>query len=225
MGKINNKIQLYNYYRSSCSYRVRIALHIKNISFEYIPVHLIKNGGEQHSEEYKRLNPEGQVPCLVHNNHVITQSMAILQYLEDLYPSPVLFPKEKKTQVISLCEIINSGVQPLQNLTVLKYLKTNWSRREEDRNKWLRFWIQKGLSAVEKKVRENKWGPFAIGRTITAAELFIIPQIYNAKRFNVNLKNFPKLLAIEELCQNFPAFKKAHPDTQPDSPSDSRKKE
>ena len=225
MRRTNNKIKLYSYYRSSCSYRVRIALHLKNIHFKYIPVHLLKNRGEQNSEEYKSLNPEGQVPCLVHNNLVITQSMAILQYLEDIYPSPVLFPKEKKAQVISLCEMINSGIQPLQNLKVLEYLKTNLSGRTVDRNKWLSFWIQKGLSTVEEKLKNNKGGPFAIGRTVTAAELFIIPQIYNAKRFNVNLKNFPRLLAIEDLCQNLPAFKKAHPDTQPDSPSDSRKKE
>ncbi len=220
---MNNKIKLYSYYRSSCSYRIRIALYLKKIPFEYIPVHLTKSGGEQNSEEYKKLNPEAQVPCLIHNNQVLTQSMAILQYLDDIYPSPSLFPKDKKAQIISLCEIINSGIQPLQNLKVLKYLKTSYSGRQKEITQWLSFWIQNGLSSVEKKARENKCSPFAIGNSITAAELFIIPQIYNARRFNVNMNNFPKLLEIEELCKHLHPFKKAHPDQQPDSPWQSRK--
>lgn len=220
---MNNKIKLYSYYRSSCSYRVRIALYLKNIPFEYIPVHLIKKGGEQNSEQYKKLNPEGQVPCFIHKDHILTQSMAIIQYLDDIYPSPSLFPKDKKSQIISLCEIINSGIQPLQNLKVLNYLKTNWSGKKEDIIQWIRFWIQNGLSSVEKKIKENKYRPFAIGNSLTAAELFIIPQIYNAKRFNVNLKIFPRLLEIEELCQHLPFFEKAHPDQQPDHPLNLRK--
>lgn len=220
---MNNKMKLYSYYRSSCSYRVRIALYLKNIPFEYIPVHLIKKGGEQNSEQYKKLNPEAQVPCLIHNDRILTQSMAILQYLDDTHPSPSLFPKDKKTQIISLCEIINSGIQPLQNLKVLKYLKTNYSGRQKEITRWLSFWIRNGLSSVEKKVEENKYSPFAIGNSVTAAELFIIPQIYNARRFNVNMNNFPKLLKIEQLCQHLHPFKKAHPDGQPDSPVPSRK--
>ena len=216
---MKNKIQLYSYYRSSCSYRVRIALYLKNIPFEYIPVHLLKNEGEQKS--YKKLNPEGQVPCLVYNNQAITQSMAILQYLDDIHPRPLLFPEEpiQKAQVISICEIINSSTQPLQNLKVLKYLKSHWQKKELDRKKWLQFWIQEGLSSVEKKIEKNKQSSFAVGRNLTAAELFIVPQIYNAKRFNVNLKNLPRLLAIEELCQHLFAFKKAHPNIQPDNPN------
>ena len=223
MLTMNKKIKLYSYYRSSCSYRIRIALYLKNISFEYIPIHLLKNGGEQKSERYKKLNPEAQVPCLVHNNQILTQSMAILQYLEDIYPSPALFPKNEKAQIISLCETINSGIQPLQNLKVLKYLKTNWSGRERNITQWLSFWIQNGLSSVEQKVKENKYRPFAVGNTLTAAELFIVPQIYNARRFNIDLKTFPRLLEIEELCQHLHPFKKAHPDQQPDSPLSLRK--
>ena len=221
---MKDQMQLYSYYRSSCSYRVRIALYLKNISFKYIPVHLVKNRGEQNSEQYKQLNPEGQVPSLAHKGQVITQSMAILQYLEDIQPHPVLFPPLQKTQVISICEIINSNTQPLQNLKTLQYLKTHWQMGKQDKKKWLNFWIREGLSAVEQKVRKNKQSPFAVGRTLTAAELFIVPQIYNAKRFNVNIKDFPRLLEIEEICQFLPAFQKAHPDTQPDTPPDQRKK-
>ena len=120
---MSQKIKLYSYYRSSCSYRVRIALYLKGIPFEYVSVHLLKKGGEQRSLQYRELNPEGQVPCLVHNNKAIAQSLAILQYLEDIYPLPSLFPNQpaKKAEVISICEIVNSGIQPLQNLKVLQY--------------------------------------------------------------------------------------------------------
>ena len=215
---MKNQIQLYSYYRSSCSYRIRIALYLKNIPFEYIPVHLLKDGGEQKSKQYQKLNPEEQVPCIVHNNQVIAQSMAILQYLEDLCPNPTLFPKKGKIQVINLCEIINSNIQPLQNLKVLKYLKSHYQISEHQKIQWIKFWIQNGLSSLEKKITENKLSPFAVGRQLTAVELFIIPQIYNAKRFNINLKPFPRLLQIENLCQTLPAFQKAHPDVQPDSP-------
>ena len=218
-GKKESDIYLYSYYRSSCSYRVRIALYLKNIPFKYIPVHLLKGGGEQNSKSYKKLNPEGKVPCLIHNNQTITQTMAILQYLEELYPKPALFPKTLKAQIMSLSEIINSSIQPLQNLKVLKYLKTRWQITELEKKKWIAFWIQEGLWALEKKVLENKQSFFAVGRSLTAVEVFLIPQLYNARRFNVNLKNFPRLLALEEICQNFSAFKKAHPDAQPDSPN------
>ena len=219
---MKNQIQLYSYYRSSCSYRVRIALYLKNIPFEYIPIHLLKEGGEQKSKQYQKLNPEEQVPCIVHNNQVIAQSMAILQYLEDLHPNPNLFPPKEKIKVINLCEIINSSIQPLQNLKVLKYLKSHYQINEHQKTQWIKFWIQKGLFALENKIAENKIGPFAVGRHLTAVELFIIPQIYNARRFNVNLKPFPRLLQIESLCQNLPAFQKAHPDVQPDSPANQK---
>jgi len=221
---MKNQMQLYSYYRSSCSYRVRIALYLKNISFKYIPVHLVKNGGEQKSKQYKKVNPEGQVPCLVHKNRTITQSMAILQYLEDIQPHPVLFPKSERPLVISICEIINSNTQPLQNLKVLQYLNTHWRAGEQDKKNWLSFWSREGLSSAEQKARANKQSPFAVGRALTAAELFIVPQIYNAKRFNVSIKDFPRLLEIEGICQFLPAFRKAHPDTQPDTPPDQRKK-
>lgn len=215
---MRNQVQLYSYYRSSCSYRVRIALYLKNIPFEYIPIHLLKNGGEQKSKQYQKLNPEEQVPCIVHNNQIIAQSMAILQYLEDLYPSPILFPTKEKIQVINLCEIINSSIQPLQNLKVLKYLKSHYQISEYQKIQWIKFWMEKGFSVLEKKIKENKLSAFAVGRDLTAVELFLIPQIYNARRFNVNLKLFPRLLQIDNLCQTLPAFQKAHPDVQPDSP-------
>jgi len=212
---MNNKITLYSYYRSSCSYRVRIALYLKNIPFEYQSVHLLKKENKKNS--YKAINPQGLVPALLHNKHTITQSMAILHYLEDLYPSPNLFPKDplKKSQVLSICEVINSNIQPLQNLQVLNYFHSYWQISKRDKIKWIHKWLYKGLLSVEKKI--EKKGPFALGRSLTVADLFIVPQIYNARRFNMNLKNFPHLLAIDNICQHISAFKKAHPSCQPDS--------
>ena len=215
-NKTNNKlkkIRLYNYWRSSCSYRVRIALHLKNIPFEYVSVQLLKQ--EQKKSSYTKLNPEGLVPCLQHGPRVITQSLAIFNYLEELSPRPELFPASLKTQILSLCEIINSGIQPLHNLKVLQYLKSE--TKIKNQKKWTNFWITQGLAGLEKQVQ--KQGKFAVGRALTAVDLFIVPQLYTAKRFQVDLKQFPRLLEIETLCLNLPAFKKAHPDVQPDSPS------
>ena len=213
----NTKIKLYSYWRSSCSYRVRIALYLKNIPFEYIPVDILKNkqGRGEEQKNYKKLNPEGLVPCLVHGDRVITQSLAILQYMEELSPRPVLFPRALNTQVISISEIINSGTQPLQNLKTLRYLRQQLPGT--DIQKWTRFWIHEGLWAVEQTLQKYP-GPFALGAHLTAADLFIIPQVYNAKRFHVSLKKFPRVLAIEEVCRHIFAFKKARPEAQPDSP-------
>ena len=211
---MKTNIQLYSYYRSSCSHRVRIALYLKNIPFQYIPVHLLKE--EQKTEQYKKLNPEGQVPCLVNKGVALTQTMAILQYLDGLHPRPALFPKAYKAQIISVCEIINSGIQPLQNLKVLRYLKSQGLGFTA--KKWPGFWIREGLLAVEKKAQELKQGPFFFGCGLTAVELFIIPQLQSARRFNVHLRDFPRLLEIEGLCLQMPAFKKAHPSAQPDHP-------
>ena len=212
---MKSKIQLYNYFRSSCSYRVRIALHLKNLPFEYKAISLLK---KEQSTKYKEINPEELVPSLVHGSQVITQSMAILQYLDMIKPQPTLFPKQafKKARVISLCEVINSSTQPLHNLRVLKYLKKNIGS-SWDKNKWLQTWISKGLLTVEKKMEENRESVFAVGKSLTAAEVCIIPQLYTARRFNVSLKNYPRLLAIEVLCKALPAFKKAHPQQQIDS--------
>ena len=209
----SEKIRLYSYWRSSCSYRVRIALHLKNIPFEYMSVQLLKK--EQQKPSYKKLNPEGLVPCLQHGPYVITQSLAIFNYLEELYPRPELFPAPLKTKILSLCEIINSGIQPLHNLKVLQYLKSQ--TKIKNQNQWIHFWITQGLAGLEKQVQ--KQGKFAVGRALTAVDLFIVPQLYTAKRFQVDLNPFPRLLEIESLCLSLPAFKKAHPSVQPDAPS------
>ena len=211
-----NSVCLYSYFRSSCSYRIRIALHIKNIPFTYKPVHLIKEGGEQFQKNFQQINPFAQVPCLKHEERYLTQSLPIILYLEDLWPNPPLFPKDtfKKAEVLSVCEMINSSIQPLQNLQVLKTVEQTL---KGNKLQWSRFWIEKGLLALEKFLNP-KAGDFSFGNSLTAADLFLVPQLYNAKRFHLSLTSFPTLKHIHSQCLKLKAFQKAHPDNQPDAP-------
>ena len=214
---MDDSFVLYSYFRSSASYRVRIALHYKNISFKYSPVHLIQNGGEQYSTEYRKLNPQAQVPCLIHNNKPISQSMAIIQYLEDVCREPALFPNTayEKALVIQLCELINSGIQPLQNLAVTAELTKNYSFTTEQKNNWIQHWNNLGLSSVEEMLKITA-GDFCIGDTITAADCFLIPQIFSAKRFAVDVSKYPTILRICEHAGEVEAFQLAEPERQPD---------
>jgi len=241
------KLSLYSYYRSSCSYRVRIALYYKNLDFEYKPVHLIKNQGEQFSESYKKLNPLSQVPSLKQGKKLLTQSLPILLYLEELQPEPALLPKDsfQKAEVLSFCEMINSGIQPLQNLSVLNELD---ARFKADKKEWSKYWIEKGLLACEDflkkrifhkkistllKTPSNKQTKvianseadskrhsysYCFFNTLSLADLFLIPQIYNAHRFGVEMQNFPLLEGINKHCLSLEAFQRALPENQPDSP-------
>ena len=213
---MNNSIRLYSYYRSSCSYRVRIALYYKKIKFEYKAVHLLKDGGEQFQEGFKKMNPLSQAPCLKHGEKVLTQSLPILLYLEELKPEPALLPKEsfKRAQVLSFCEMINSGIQPLQNLSVLKYLE---KELKADKKSWSHYWIKKGLQACEDFLK-SKAGAFCFSDELSFADLFLIPQIYNAKRFEVDMEAFPLLEKINANCLRLEAFQKALPENQPDCP-------
>lgn len=212
-------IKLYNYFRSSASYRVRIALHLKGLPFDYVPVHLINNGGEQFKADYKNLNPMSQVPTLVHDGKALAQSMAIIDYLDSLKAQPRLFAMDPyaRAQVMQFCEIFNSGIQPLQNLNVTNYLDKNIGVTEAVRNKWVVHFISLGLDAAEAMVAKTA-GSFCFGGEVSAAECFLIPQLFASRRFNVPLEKYPNLLRIEAACLNLDAFKKAHPTAQIDSP-------
>ncbi|RME16760.1 MAG: maleylacetoacetate isomerase [Bdellovibrio sp.] len=211
---------LYSYFRSSSSYRVRIALHYKKIPFEYKPVHLLKEGGEQHLPSYKEINPAEEVPTLVTpDKKTLSQSMAIICYLEDIKPLPALFPKDPylKALTLQICEMINSGIQPIQNLKVLQALGNQFHLDREGQLSWARQWITKGFLAIEKILKTHA-KTFSLGDSLTAADLFLVPQIYNARRFQVDLSPFPTITQIEKNCLSLPAFQKAHPDNQPDTP-------
>ncbi len=206
-------ITLYSYYRSSSAYRVRIALEIKNIPYEYKALHLLKDGGEQYAKDYGKINPMAQVPTIVHNGYPLAQSLAIIEYLEALFPDPNLLPKdiEARCHVIKLCEVVNSGIQPLQNLSVLKKIEELGG----DKTDWSTYWIQRGFQAFE---NEMQGGEFSCGDELTAADAFLIPQVYNAERFNVDMTPFSKITSVYEKCIALEPFKKAHPSNQPDTP-------
>ncbi len=213
-------IKLYNYFRSSTSYRVRIALHLKNLDFEYIPVHLINNCGEQNSETYKKLNPSGGVPTLIHNNQIISQSFAIIEYLDEAFPQTYqLLPKDffARAKIRQICESINADIHPLTNLKVMQHLEKNNHFNTDQKNQWIQKWIQQGLTAVE-KILEITSKNYSFGDTVTMADLFIIPQIFSAERFHVDMAAFPRLKKINQDCLKLDAFKKAHPMNQIDTP-------
>lgn len=212
-------IKLYSYYRSSCSYRVRIALNLKNLDYETIPVHLVKEGGEQFLPEFKKLNPSSKVPVLAHEGKSFFQSIAIIEYLEDSFKEAPLYPEKAsdKAHVRMLCEIINSDIQPLQNLRLLKKLSTDHSLSEDQKAEWIRYWIGQGFDTFEETLQKTA-GDFCFGNTPGAADCFLIPQIYNALRFDLDMTKYPKISQIHLNTSGLEAFQKAHPNNQPDTP-------
>lgn len=210
---------LYSYYRSSASYRVRIALNIKGIPYTYKSVNLIKDGGgEQNDPEYTLLNPLAQVPCLIHNNQPITQSMAIISYLDDISPAPTLFPDKAldRAVVIQICEMINSGIQPLQNTSVTGLLAKEFHFTEDQKAHWLKYWIEKGLRALESTLKQTA-GEFCFGDTLTAADCFLAPQVFSSKRFGVDASQFKKINEIYSHISTLEPFIMAEPSRQPDA--------
>lgn len=209
---------LYNYYRSSTSYRIRIALNHKNIPYEYQAVHLLNDGGEHKKPQYLNINPMGGVPTLVHKGKAISQSMAILEYIEEIAPSPALLPTSSydKAKVRQICENINCELHPLANLRVMQYLEKKHSYNLEQKEEWIQHWNHIGLSAIE-KILEKTSSEFAYGNTVTAADVFIVPHLYSSRRFKTDLSAYPNILKIEKNCLQLEAFKKAHPDLQIDS--------
>ncbi len=214
-----NTFVLYNYFRSSASYRVRIALNLKQIRYDYKAIHLINNGGEQHSAEYGRLNPSHDVPTLVHNGKPIGQSVAIIEYLDEVETYQPLFPKDpyKRALIRQACEIVNSGVQPLGNLRPLAELSKRFGATDEQKRDWSIHWIDYGFRTLENFL-VNHAGKFSFGDEVTAADCFVMAQLYAAERFNLSLEPYPTLKRIHETCSKIEAFRNAHPDYQPDSP-------
>lgn len=219
-----SNLKLYNYFRSSTSYRARIALALKELTYEYAPVHLINNGGEQNSAQYRTLNPIGGVPTLQHGEIIISQSMAIAEYIEDVFKSgQQLFPNSVgvKAKVRQVCELINADIHPLQNLKVTQFLEKNLNLSAEAKQAWLDKWIGDGLIALEKTITPSAQA-FAFGNEVTLADAFIVPQLFSAKRFNVDTTRFEKLSRVDESCQKLKAFQTAHPLRQIDTPKDLR---
>ena len=203
----------YEYFRSSAAYRVRIALKLKGIDYESRQIDLRE--GEQRSDEYRAINPQGLVPMLKVDGHRIAQSLAIIVYLDMRYPNQPLLPAsaDARSHVISLSETVACDIHPLNNLRVLKYLKGELGRSQEDVDRWYAHWITEGLSALE-ALAAPRAGTFLLGDGPTAADCCLIPQLYNARRFNVPLDDYPTLLRVDENANKLDAFAAAHPDRQ-----------
>jgi maleylacetoacetate isomerase len=206
-------MKLYEYYRSSASYRVRIALNLKGLTAESVHVNLLGTG-EQRSDAYRAINPQARVPCLVLDDGItLIQSPAILEYLEEVYPDPPLLPATPaaRAHVRAIAALIACDIHPLNNTSVLDYLKTTLAQPADAVAAWYAHWITVGFHALEQMVT----APYACGDTVTLADVMLVPQVANARRMNVGLAPFPKIVAIEQACLALPAFAAARPEAHP----------
>jgi len=213
-------MKLYSFFRSSASYRVRIALNLKRLSYEQAAIHLRRGGGEQLSAAYKAVNPQALVPALEVNGDILTQSLAIIEYLEETHPDPALLPGEPAQRALarSMAMIIACEVHPIQNLRVLNYVKKEYNQTDEQVNRWARHWIDLGLSALEQMiVAQSKRGRFCLGDAPTLADICLVPQLGNARRYGCALSKYPAIVEIEKNCMALPAFANAAPEKQPDA--------
>jgi maleylacetoacetate isomerase len=210
-------VKLYSYFRSSAAYRVRIALNIKGIAYETVPVHLIKDGGHNKRPEFRAVNPQMRVPALVTPaGDVLIQSLAIIEYLEETHPEPALLPKDPiaRARVRALADLIACDIHPLNNTSPLRYLKNSMGQEQSAIDAWYHHWIVTGFEAIEELLTP---GPYACGNAVTLADLCLVPQINNARRLKVPLERFPKIVGVDSACLKLMAFDRARPENQPDS--------
>ncbi len=210
-------MKLYSYYRSSAAYRVRIALNLKGLPYEMVPIHLTKDGGHQHTPEFRAINPLARVPALeLPAGEVLTQSLAIIEYLDEIHPDPPLLPTEAlgRARSRAIAQLIACDIHPLNNLIALQYLRRQLKHEQPDVDAWYHHWITQGFTALEGMLAP---GPYACGPHVTVADICLVPQVANARRFKVPLEKFPKIVAIDAACLKLPAFDKARPENQPDA--------
>jgi maleylpyruvate isomerase len=215
-----NEFVLYGYFRSSAAYRARIALNLKGIKPELRFIHLLKDGGYQHTAEYKALNPQELIPALAHDGHLITQSLAIIEYLDEIAPEPPILPRDAlgRARVRAIAYAIACDIHPVNNLRVNNYLRDNLDATPETLAEWQRHWITLGFAALETMLaRDKETGKFCHGDAPTIADICLIPQIANARRVHVDLTAYPTLLRIEEAALANTAFSAARPEVQPDA--------
>ncbi|HSC18368.1 MAG TPA: maleylacetoacetate isomerase [Rhizomicrobium sp.] len=214
------ELVLYTYFRSSAAFRVRIALNLKGLHAEHRFIHLLKDGGQQHSADYQMVNPQQLIPALAHNGHTITQSLAIIEYLDEVFPAPPLLPGDPlgRARVRAIADAVACDIHPLSNLRVLQYFKRKLGADDEARLAWQRHWIGAGLDALEKMLAfSTDTGAFCHGNAPSMADVFLIPQLFNARRAELDIARWPTLARIESVAIRFPAFESALPQNQPDA--------
>ena len=219
---MSESLRLYSYWRSSAAYRVRIGLNLKQLAHEIVPVHLVRDGGQQHAPDYRALNPQQLVPTLRHGHRTLTQSLAILEYLDEVWPEPPLLPATARARqrVRALAQLVASDIHPLNNLRVLQYFEQEWNVPQPEREGWVRHWIESGFAAAESMLAEHpSTGEFCQGNAPSVADCCLVPQVYNARRFGVDMAPYPTLERIEQACLALPAFDAARPEKQPDAPA------
>ena len=213
-------LSLYSYYNSSCAFRVRIALNLKGVDHRIKPIHLLRNGGENWRTEYLRMNPQGLVPTLADDHRSLTQSLAIIEYLDEVYPDPPLLPSSarNRAKVRALAQIIACDIHPLNNLRVRDYLNTHFNATAPQQQDWYCHWICEGFRAIERMLADSTaTGTFCFGDTPTLADLCLVPQVYNASRYACDLSAFAVITGIYANCMAIEAFQKASPENQPDA--------
>ena len=210
-------MKLYSYFRSSAAYRVRIALNLKGIAYETAPIHLVREGGHNKRPEFRAINPQMRVPVLVTpKGDVLIQSLAIIEYLDEIQPEPALLPKNPvaRAKARALAELIACDIHPLNNIGPLRYLKNDMGQEQSAIDTWYHHWVIAGFEALETLMGP---GPYVCGEQVTVADLCLVPQVYNARRLKVPLEKFPKIVAADAACQALAAFDRARPENQPDT--------
>ena len=209
---------LYDYFRSTAAYRVRITLNLKGLDYQQAPVNLLK--GEDHGTDYRAVNPQGLVPALTVDKAVLQQSLAICEYLDEVEPEPPLLPGDplQRAQIRALAQMVACDIHPVNNLRILKYLTGELGVSEAQKLNWYRHWIDEGFRPIEQILEKTAPdGPFCFGERVTLADICLVPQIYNARRFELDLTPYPRIVAIEQHCLTLDAFERAKPDNQPDA--------
>ena len=219
---VSDRLQLYSYWRSSAAYRVRIGLNLKGLRYETIPVHLVRDGGEQHAEAFAAINPQRLVPILKHGNRQLRQSLAILEYLDETWPTPPLLPSpaRDRQRARAIAQTVACDIHPLNNLRVIQYFEDTWRVPQSERDEWVRHWIVEGFQALETMLVDHPaTGMFCVGDIPTVADCALVPQVYNARRYGVAMASYPAIERIERACLALPAFDAARPERQPDCPA------
>lgn len=210
-------MKLYTYFRSSAAYRARIALNLKGLAYEMVPVHLTKDGGQQRKPEFAAVNPQMRVPALqLSSGDILTQSLAMIEYLDEIYPEPALLPADalERAKVRAIAQMVACDIHPLNNLVALQYLKRVLKHEQPEIDAWYHHWVLDGFAAIEAMIQP---APYACGAHVSLADVCLIPQVFNARRLKVPLDAFPKIVAVEAACLKLEAFDKARPENQPDA--------